>query len=115
MWYGLAMGGPEMHVQRGGSLALYSAVFAPIQLRTNIVHIWQRYDEAARLWRNESTVRFRIVGGRDGGYRGYTTKSTPAAGRWRVNIETSDGLLIGRVPFSVRLGSAEGRTMEILK
>jgi hypothetical protein len=32
-----------------------------------------------------------------------------------VNIETSDGLLIGRVPFSVRLGSAEGRTMEILK
>ena len=40
----------------------------------------------------------RQVGGRDGGYRGYTTKSTPAAGRWRVNIETSDGLLIGRVP-----------------
>src|SRR5262249_44862412 len=24
MWTGLAMGGPEMHVQRGGSLALYS-------------------------------------------------------------------------------------------
>ena len=115
MWYGLALGGPEMHVERGGSLALYSAVFAPIQLTTNIVHVWQRYDEAARMWRTESTVRFRIVGGRDGGYRGYTTKSTPATGRWRVNIETSDGLLIGRVPFSVRQGSAEGRTMEIIK
>jgi hypothetical protein len=115
MWYGLALGGPEMNIQPGGSLALYSAVFAPIQLTTNIVHVWQRYDETARMWRTESTVRFRIVGGREGGYRGYTTKSMPASGRWRVNIETSDGLLIGRVPFSVRVGSAEGRTLQILR
>ncbi len=104
---------PVMHVASGGSLSVYSAVFAPIQLRTNVVHVWKRYNETARTWRTESTVRFPIVGGRDGGYRGYSIKSTPASGRWRVDIETSDGLLIGRVAFSVTPGSAPGRTLQI--
>jgi len=106
---------PLMHVTSGGSLSLYSAVFAPIQLRTSVVHVWKRYNETARTWRTESTVRFPIVGGRDGGYRGYSIKSTPASGRWRVDIETSDGLLIGRVAFSVTRGSAAGRTLQILR
>jgi hypothetical protein len=114
-WYGLLGGGPIMRVETGGSLSVYSAVFAPIQLRTNVVHIWQRYDEAQERWRTESTVRFPIVGGREGGYRGYSIKSTPANGRWRVNIETPDGLLIGRVPFTVTPGSTAGRTQQILR
>ena len=115
MWSALGSGGPVMHVERGGSLSVYSAVFAPIQLKTNIVHIWQRYDAAAGRWRTESTVRFSIVGGREGGYRGYSIKSTPTNGRWRVNIETPEGLLIGRVAFSVTPGSAAGRTQQILR
>jgi hypothetical protein len=90
-------------------------VFAPIQLKTNVVHIWRRYDETTRMWRTESTVKFPIVGGREGGYRAYSIKSRPASGRWRVDIETAEGLLIGRIPFSVRPGSAEGRTLQILK
>jgi hypothetical protein len=106
---------PVMHVESGGSLALYSAVFAPIQLRTDIIHIWRRYDETTRTWRTQSSVRFPIVGGRDGGYRGYSVKSTPANGRWRVDIETPEGLLIGRVKFSVVTGVVTGRTMEILR
>jgi hypothetical protein len=114
-WLGLAGEAPVMRVQTGGSLSVYSAVFAPIQLKTNVVHIWRRYDETARTWRTESTVRFPIVGGREGGYRGYSVKSTPANGQWRVDIETPDGLLIGRVPFSVTPGSAAGRTLQILK
>lgn len=114
-WYGFVSETPTMRVQTGGSLSVYSAVFAPIQLKTNIVHRWRRYDEASRTWRTESTVRFPIVGGREGGYRGYSIKSQPASGRWRVDIETTEGLLIGRVPFSVRPGSAAGRTLQILR
>jgi hypothetical protein len=113
-WYGLIGSAPVMHVETGGSLSLYSAVFAPIQLKTNIVHVWRRYDETTRTWRTESTVRFPIVGGRGGGYRGYSIKSTPASGRWRVDIQTQEGLLIGRVPFSVVPGTAAGRTQQIL-
>jgi hypothetical protein len=92
---------PTMHVGPGESLSVYSAVFAPIQLRTNIVHVWQRYDEAARRWQTQAAVSFAITGGRDGGYRGYSVKSTPQAGRWRVEIATADGRLVGRVPFFV--------------
>ena len=114
-WLGLASGPPEMRVATGGSLSVYSAVFAPIQLQTSVRHVWRRYDETTRTWRTESTVRFPIVGGREGGYRGYSIKSQPANGRWRVDIETMDGLLIGRVPFSVRPGSAQGRTTQILE
>src|SRR5690242_21764247 len=42
-----------------------------------------------------------------GGYRAYSVKSQPASGRWRVDIETAEGQLIGRVPFSVRPGGAD--------
>ena len=114
-WYGFVGAVPIMRVRTGESLSVYSAVFAPIQLKTNVVHVWRRYDETARMWRTESTVRFPIVGGREGGYRAYSIKSTPASGRWRVDIETAEGLLIGRVPFSVRPGSADGRTLQILR
>lgn len=107
---------PAMHVGRGESLSVYSAVFAPIQLRTNIAHIWQRYDETARRWQTEAAVSFPITGGRDGGYRGYSIKSAPRAGRWRVEIETGDGRLVGRVPFSVVPASgAVANTVQILK
>jgi hypothetical protein len=97
---------PTLHVASGEPISLYSAVFAPIQLKTKILHIWQRYDPASREWHTESTVAYPITGGREGGYRGYSIKSSPRAGRWRVNIETPDGLVIGRVPFIVAVASA---------
>jgi len=107
---------PVMHVASGESLSVYSAVFAPIQLRTNIVHTWQRYDESAG-WQTQSIVRFPITGGRDGGYRGYSTKSLPQRGRWRVDIATAEGLLIGRVRFSVMPGPVTGTAniVQVLK
>jgi Protein of unknown function (DUF2914) len=108
-------GPPVMRVERGGSLSAYSAVFAPIQLRTDIVHTWRRYDEISGTWRTESRVRFPIVGGREGGYRGYSVKSQPANGRWRVDIETPEGLLIGRVAFTVSPGGAAGRTPQVVR
>lgn len=100
-WMSVPWAQPVMRVRRGESLYLYSAVFAPIQLRTKILHVWQLYDDAKKSWNTQSVVSYPIMGGRDGGYRGYSVKSVPARGRWRVNIETADGLLIGRVAFSV--------------
>jgi hypothetical protein len=46
-------------------------------------------------------VSYPITGGREGGYRAYSVKSLPAKGKWRVNIQTADDLLIGRVAFTV--------------
>ncbi len=100
-WLSLPGTEPVMHVMPGESLYLYSAVFAPIQLRAKILHIWQHYDDAAKSWKTQAVVRYPITGGRDGGYRGYSVKSLPAKGQWRVNIETDDGLTVGRVAFRV--------------
>ena len=80
---------------------LYTAVFAPTGLSTTIYHEWQWYDEGAKQWVTKEKVPFSIVGGRDGGYRGYTIKANAEAGSWRVNVVTEFGQLIGRVSFRV--------------
>lgn len=92
---------PVVHINPGESLYLYSAVFAPIKLNTKILHVWQHFDEAANQWRTQAVVSYPITGGRGGGYRGYSVKSLPAKGHWRVNIETADGRIVGRVAFAV--------------
>jgi len=42
-----------------------------------------------------------VVGGRDNGYRGYTFKRHVQPGRWRVEVRTETGRLLGRIPFEL--------------
>src|SRR3989344_5013874 len=83
------------------SVDAYTALFAPTGLSTTVFHEWQRYDETSGEWITEETIPYFIVGGRDGGYRGYSIKSDVTAGRWRVDVKTEFGQLIGRVSFRV--------------
>lgn len=81
---------------------VYTAIFAPSGLETTLYHQWQEYDEEVGQWNTVSTIPFHIVGGRDGGYRGYSLKSTGLSeGKWRVNVLTSYNQLIGRVSFTI--------------
>jgi hypothetical protein len=89
------------HIQPNDKLYLYSAIFAPFRLSTNIVHRWEWRDPKNGNWVPQQTVRFTIHGGREDGYRAYSSKSAPRPGQWRVNIATVDGRAIGRVRFSV--------------
>lgn len=92
---------PTVHVVLGDSLSAYSSVFAPTSVSTTIVHRWQWYDPLERKWVLRATISYTIVGGRDGGYRGYSTVNMNFTGKWRVDIETTDGRLIARLPFTV--------------
>jgi hypothetical protein len=92
---------PTLHVAPGQKLVLYSAVFAPIKMTTRITHRWQLWDARSKHWDTQSVVSFAISGGRAHGYRGYSVKSNLQAGNWRVNIDTEDGRVIGRVAFVV--------------
>ncbi len=92
---------PTLHVVLGQPLSAYSAIFAPTTLRTTIVHRWEWYDPIAKRWTLKATVAYPIVGGRDGGYRGYSTVTVDEAGQWRVSIETDDGRRITVLPFTV--------------
>jgi hypothetical protein len=89
-----------IHLKAGEPLYAYSAVFAPIALKTKIVHRWQYHDDD-KGWVTAATIGFPITGGRDNGYRGFTIKSNLKPGAWRVDIDTVDGRVIGRVGFYV--------------
>ncbi|HWX89036.1 MAG TPA: DUF2914 domain-containing protein, partial [Rhizomicrobium sp.] len=89
-----------MHVQKGAKLYLYNAVFAPRGLHTRIVHDWQ-WLNPGRGWQTQQRVPVDIAGGREDGYRFYTTKTSLQPGQWQVNIMTGDGRSVGRVRFAV--------------
>ncbi|MGH6888939.1 MAG: DUF2914 domain-containing protein [Rhizomicrobium sp.] len=97
----LGLARPVVHVAPGQRLVLYSAVFAPIKMTTWISHRWNWWDTHLHQWRMQSVVSFQISGGRARGYRGYSLKSNPRPGDWRVDIDTEDGRRIGRVTFTV--------------
>ena len=102
---------PVVHVAPGEKLALYSAVFAPIRMTTQIAHRWQWWDSRSKHWQTLSKVAFSISGGREHGYRGYSLKSGLRAGDWRVNIDSADGRLIGRFAFNVVLIASPVQTV----
>ncbi|HEV7701956.1 MAG TPA: DUF2914 domain-containing protein [Candidatus Paceibacterota bacterium] len=92
---------PNFRETAGKPVYAFSAIFSPKDLNLVIVHEWQHYDKAKRAWETAGTVRLPVTGGRDGGFRTYSLRSDLAAGKWRVNIETEDGHIIGRLRFTI--------------
>jgi len=99
-WQALFGAHAIMHVQKGAKLYLYNAVFAPRGLRTLIVHDWQRL-QPGKGWVSQQRISVPITGGREDGFRYYSTKTSPLPGQWQVNILTGDGRSVGRVRFAV--------------
>lgn len=79
----------------------YTAIFAPTELSTVIVHAWQRYDEAAGRWVDAGRSSYATRGGRQEGYRGYSYRTVQSPGRWRIIVETERGQELGRIGFKV--------------
>ena len=86
----------------GKSVYAFSAVFSPTKLNTDVIHEWQNYNQQAGKWLTGSRVALPIIGGRDGGYRTYSIGDNLTAGKWRVNVKTKSGQLIGRINFVVK-------------
>jgi hypothetical protein len=47
-------------------------------------------------------LSFNITGGREAGYRGYSSKSSVNFGKWRVITKTETGQSLGRTSFRVK-------------
>ena len=101
------------HKTTGETVFIYSAVFAPTKFSTTILHEWEFYDEEAQSWVKTGTFGFPITGGRDGGYRGFSLRENVTAGKWRVNVKTGSGLIIGRITFTVEDVSSPAQTIEV--
>lgn len=102
---------PVFHYTSGEPAYVLSAVFAPTRLNVPVLHQWLYYDDEAQAWVPSTQVRFVVEGSRDGGYRGYSSKTALHAGKWRVDVLTERGQLIGRMGFKVEEGEA-GRLEE---
>ena len=83
-----------------GPAYCFTAVFAPVDMRTTIYHRWQ-YRQSGGNFSTTDRIAFTISGGREGGYRVYTAKQLFIPGDWRVDTETGEGHIIGRVGFRV--------------
>ena len=101
-----------------GPAYCFTAVFAPVDLKTTIYHHWQYRAprrNGAGTFTTTDRIPMLISGGREEGYRGYTVKSRVTGGDWRVDVETEDGRIVGRVAFRVEPpGSEEGELDRLL-
>ena len=78
----------------------FSSVFAPVTLQTTIYHHWQwRPFHEHSSFVTTDRIPITISGGRETGYRMYTMKHRVQPGEWRVNVETEDGRILGRMTF----------------
>lgn len=93
------------HYQPGESAYCFSSVYAPARLGAPIYHHWQYYNGSNKRWETMSRISYSIAGGRADGYRGFSTYTNLKPGKWRCNVETAGGGLIGRFGFSVVEGS----------
>ncbi|MBI3951028.1 MAG: DUF2914 domain-containing protein [Acidobacteria bacterium] len=90
----------EFEYAPGDTVYCFAAVFSPAGLNERVIHEWQQQN-ADGDWITRDRLSYPIIGGRDGGYRGYTLKKRIAPGQWRVEVKTVEGRLLGRVPFEV--------------
>jgi hypothetical protein len=103
-WYERRIAFAPLHrIAPGESVFFYSAVFAPTEFAVPIYHEWQYRDEAKDEWVTRMRVPFSIYGGRGGGYRGYSIKTSVTPGPWRVLVKTARGQLMGQHAFTVVL------------
>ncbi|MBX3318508.1 MAG: DUF2914 domain-containing protein [Nitrospira sp.] len=79
----------------------FTAVFAPVDLNTTIYHHWHYRSNDTKPFMHADRIPIRISGGREGGYRAYSLKQRLDLGDWRVDVETEDGRVIGRVEVTV--------------
>jgi hypothetical protein len=90
---------PAQTVADWGGLAAYTSVYAPAGLQQPIEHVWRK--DGRVIGRVPLSP---VLGGRKEGFRTYSRKTDlkpPLAGRYRVDVVTASGQLVGRLRFTV--------------
>lgn len=80
---------------------VFTAIYAPAELKTEISHQWEFYDELQDRWVTASRLQYQIFGGREQGFRGFSFKTNTQPGRWRVTVRTKNGQILGRTKFKI--------------
>lgn len=73
------------------------------------------YNDKQDKWLTTDRLNYKISGGRDGGYRGYTFKKNVSPGLWRIDVETSREQLLGSISFEIIADTTRHSLDEIVK
>lgn len=95
----------QIYYKPKDSLFVFTSIFAPADLKKKVNHHWQWKNPRTEKWETADKIAFEITGGRDGGYRGYTYKTNMLEGQWKVDVTTSDNMILGRINFTVHIDS----------
>lgn len=99
----------------GDTVFVYTSIFAPTDLKKSVQHEWSWYEKETDTWHVTDRISYTVLGGRKGGYRGYTFKQNIWPGKWSVNVTTENGLVLGRVSFRVVRDTAFTKSALILQ
>ncbi|WP_445666311.1 DUF2914 domain-containing protein [Fodinibius sp. AD559] len=80
---------------------IYTSIFAPTDLSKSVQHQWQHYNPSLKEWHTSDNISYEVIGGRKGGFRGHTYKANISPGKWRVNVTTKEGLVLGKLEFTI--------------
>lgn len=94
-------GDQDFDAQTGDKIYCFFRLFSPTRFQDRIQVRWLL--KGSDGWATQDVIPVSIVGGRDDGYRGFTYKSSYQPGKWRIQIETTDGREIGRISFDVEM------------
>lgn len=104
-----------VHIAPGDPVYAWTAIFAPTNFKTNVLHVWQYFDEETKQWTTSNKVYLSIEGGRDNGFRTYSIKENVFPGKWRVNAETPRGQVIGRLVFEIANSTGSEKVVKSVK
>jgi len=105
-------GDQEFRAQPGDRVYVYFRVFSPARFADRVRMRWY-WEPGGRGWLPQDTIPIAIVGGRAEGFRGYGYKDNYQPGRWKVEVQTTDGREIGRVYFTIESVAPEPRLFEV--
>ncbi|WP_430412076.1 DUF2914 domain-containing protein [Kordia sp.] len=91
----------EFYHHVGERVYVYASIFAPTDLNKTVLHRWSYFNPETEQWQVMDEMTYKIIGGRDNGFRGYTYKENVIDGTWKVEIVTDDELLIGVIDFEI--------------
>ncbi|MCC7485992.1 MAG: DUF2914 domain-containing protein [Burkholderiales bacterium] len=101
-WRFWEIGDQDFRAQPGDRVYVFFRIHSPTHFSDEVLVRWLYRDRAAG-WAPQGAVRVGITGGRAEGFRGYAWKRNYRPGRWRVQVETTDGREIGRIYFRLAL------------
>ena len=108
-------GAQTFYARPGDTISTFVRVFSPARFKGELKVRWS-LDDPRRGWVDQDSIPLPISGGREEGYRGFTTKSHYQPGDWRVQVLTADGREVGRISITIVAdASTDPREMTVIE